>query len=137
MHLISKEKASVPRFEDVRSRTQIPDEGPILISLQQWFDHLDTLSARRDPLGIRLRSSEHPEAIADDLDHFALIALELPAQSGPAGALARLLRERWGYRGELRATGCIRTTEMALLRQAGFNAIEPEDAAEDSRRRSA
>jgi uncharacterized protein (DUF934 family) len=112
-------------FLDVTASDSIPETGSILISLDQWLANLDALIARRSPIGIRLRSNQHPEAIADDLDHFALIALEFPVfKDGRAYTYARLLRERWGFKGELRAVGDVLLEQLHFMQRVGFNAFE-------------
>ena len=51
------------------------------------------MSRRNAPLGLRLTSAEPPGQVAEDLDRFALIALEFPAfTDGRAYSTARLLR---------------------------------------------
>ena len=104
---------------------EIPAGRPVIVSLDQWLANLDALILRRDPLGIRLRSDQNPEIIADDLDHFALIALEFPVfKDGRAYSYARLLRERWGFKGELRAVGDVLLEQLHFMGRVGFNAFE-------------
>jgi uncharacterized protein (DUF934 family) len=116
-------------FIDVTAANSIPEAGSVMVSLDQWLTNLDALMARRDPIGIRLRSNQHPEIIADDLDHFALIALEFPVfKDGRAYTYARLLRERWGFRGELRAVGDVLPAQLQFMQRVGFNAFEIDSA---------
>ena len=85
-------------FLDVSSAETIPASGAIIVSLDQWQTEAPALSARKDPLGIVLRSHEKPAAIADDVHKFAVIALDFPAfGDGRAYSSARLLRERFGW----------------------------------------
>lgn len=113
------------RYLDVTGTGSLPAAGAILVSLEQWRGQLDRLIARSDPLGIRLRGDEHPEAVADDLDHFALIAIELrDCAHDRACGYARLLRECWGFRGELRAVGEVKPEQWPFLKRAGFDAFE-------------
>ncbi len=82
----------------------LPEGAPAIVSLARWRAERDTLAGRNAPLGIRLRADQAPGAIAAELDRFQLIALEFPSfGDGRAYSYARLLRERHGYRGELRA----------------------------------
>jgi uncharacterized protein (DUF934 family) len=125
MALIRDGVAADDPFVDAVGKTTIPASGPVIVSLEQWLADLDALIARTDPLGIRLRSDQHPEVIADDLDHFALIALEFPVfKDGRAYSYARLLRERWGFRGELRAVGDVLLEQLHFMQRVGFNAVE-------------
>lgn len=140
MALISNGVETVSPFRDVTAAPEIPASGSIIVSLDQWLANLDALIARRDPIGIRLRSDQHPEIIADDLDHFAVIALEFPVfKDGRAYTYARLLRERWGFRGELRAVGDVLLEQLHFMQRVGFDAfeIQAEGAAEQWRTASA
>lgn len=125
MALIKDGAIAADQFIDVSAAESIPEDGNIIVSLDQWLENLDALIARRSPLGIRLRSNQHPEVIADDLDHFAVIALEFPVfKDGRAYTYARLLRERWGFGGELRAVGDVLLEQLHYMQRVGFNAFD-------------
>ena len=121
-------------YTDVSGAELIPDSGAIIISLTQWQEQQDTLAQRTDPLGIVLRSDEKPELIADDLQHFSVIALDFPAfGDGRAYSSARLLRDRYGYSGELRAIGDVLLEQLHFMNRVGFDAfsINSTDAVHD------
>jgi len=121
-------------YTDVSNGENIPDSGAIIVSLDQWQNHTQTLTARQDPLGIVLRSDEKPENIAGSLDQFDLIALDFPAfGDGRAYSYARLLRDQYGYEGELRAVGDVLLEQLHFMHRVGFNAflIDSESAAKD------
>ena len=86
-------------------------------------------SQRGTPLGIRLHSDQPPELIAADLPHFAVVALEFPKfRDGRAYSYARLLRERYGFKGELRAVGEVLLEQLFFMLRTGFDAFEIESA---------
>ena len=59
------------------------------------------------------------------LARLALVAIELPKLTdGRAFSLGRMLRERHGFRGELRATGYVTRDQLLQLERCGFNAFE-------------
>ena len=59
------------------------------------------------------------------LDRIAVLALVFPNfRDGRAYSQARLLRERYGYRGELRATGQVLRDQFVFMLRAGFDAFE-------------
>ena len=59
------------------------------------------------------------------LDRLAVVALVFPTfRDGRAYSQARLLRERYGYRGELRATGQVLRDQFVFMLRAGFDAFE-------------
>lgn len=104
---------------------QFPANGALLIDLTQWQAHRDILRQRRFPLGILLRCNEHPEKVADDLDNFALVALEFPVfRDGRAYSYARLLRNQYGFDGELRAVGDVLLEQLHYMHRVGFNAFQ-------------
>jgi len=103
-------------------------EGPVIVSLERWNKERDMLLARNTPIGVRLKSGEHPEAIAADLDRIAVVALEFPVyRNGRAFSYARLLRERYGYEGEIRAVGAVLRDQFYFLVRCGFDALEVRD----------
>ncbi|MBM4196061.1 MAG: DUF934 domain-containing protein [Gammaproteobacteria bacterium] len=129
MPLLKSGAIVTDNFVDVSADSSIPDSGSIIVSLEQWLANLDALIARREPIGIRLRSDQHPEVIADDLDHFSVIALEFPIfKDGRAYSYARLLRERWGYAAELRAVGDVLLEQLHFMQRVGFDAFELKSA---------
>ncbi|HEX6996911.1 MAG TPA: DUF934 domain-containing protein [Gammaproteobacteria bacterium] len=112
-------------FVDATAGEALPPEGAVIVSLEQWQAWREALIARGTPLGLRLRSDQHPEAIADDVDRFAVIALEFPKfRDGRAYSYARLLRERYGYHGELRAVGDVLMEQLHFMLRVGFDAFE-------------
>ena len=72
-------------------------------------------------LGVRLSPADDPALIANDLDKLALIAIEFPAFTDGRGySTATLLRERYGYKGELRAVGDVLRDQIFLMSRSGF-----------------
>ena len=108
--------------------TRLPMDGPAIVSLERWQAHRDALLGRNAALGIRLKSGQSPALIADDLDRFAVVALEFPVfRDGRAYSHARLLRERYGYRGEVRAVGEVLRDQFLFMLRCGFDAFEVRD----------
>lgn len=106
----------------------VGDDEPLverpLISLARWTAEQDTLRRRNGLLGLRLENDQSPEAVADALDQFQVITLHFPKfTDGRAYSQARILRERLGYSGELRATGEVLRDQYAFMRRCGFDAF--------------
>jgi uncharacterized protein (DUF934 family) len=100
-------------------------EGDIIVPLETWRATRDALLARGTRLGIRIEAGDDPSAITDDLEHFAVIALDFPKFSdGRAFTTARLLRERHGYTGELRAVGDVLRDQLFFMKRCGIDAFE-------------
>jgi len=77
-------------------------------------------------LGVRLTPVDRVEELADELPRLDLVAVEFPTPvDGRGYSAGRLLRERLGFRGELRAVGAgVRQDQVFLLARCGFDAIE-------------
>jgi uncharacterized protein (DUF934 family) len=112
-------------FVDAAALETVPATGPVIVSLAQWQAHRDALLARGSPVGVRLKSDQHPEALAADLGRLAVVAVEFPKfRDGRGYTYARLLRERYGFRGELRAVGDVLQEQLTFMRRCGFDAFE-------------
>jgi uncharacterized protein (DUF934 family) len=108
-------------------RVRLP-VGPLLVPLSVWHARRAELIHREYehgwPLGIWLAVGESAETIARDIDDFSVIAVELNKLAEDNGySTARLLRKRYAYKGELRATGDVSRNKLSDLHQAGFDAF--------------
>ena len=125
MTLIKDRQKTTDLFRRIGADDQIPGEGALLVSLTVWQDHWERLVTRPDPIGVLLTSHEHPEVIGDDVDQLDLIALEFPTfRDGRAYSYARLIRERYGFAGELRAVGDVLLEQLHYMERVGFNSFE-------------
>ncbi|WP_282610579.1 DUF934 domain-containing protein [Pelagibius sp. Alg239-R121] len=105
-------------------------DGPIVVSLERWQEERESLLARNTPLGLRLRSDQSPALVVDDLERFSVVALEFPKfADGRAYSYARLLRDRYGFKGEVRAVGHVFRDQFLLMQRCGFDAFEVADPA--------
>ena len=102
----------------------LPKDGDLLVPLALWLEQRAELVGRSGRLGVWLDSHEAPEAIAADLGRFSVIAVHFPTfQDGRGFSIGRLLRERFGYRGELRAFGHLTRDHLHFLESCGFDAM--------------
>ncbi|MBL8661029.1 MAG: DUF934 domain-containing protein [Rhodospirillales bacterium] len=109
----------------------LPDGQPVIVSLARWRAERADLLGRNTPLGVRLESNESAAALADDVGRLALIAIAFPTfRDGRGFSTARLLRERYGFSGELRAVGNVFRDQFLFMHRCGFDAYEVADAAE-------
>ncbi len=103
----------------------LPAGGPATVSLERWQASRDELAGRNQPLGVRLDSHERIDDIVADLPRFDLIALNFPnLNDGRHFSTARLLRERHGYGGRLRATGQVLRDQLDPMRRCGFDEFD-------------
>ena len=102
----------------------LPPAGDVIVPLGLWRERCAELWSRRERLGVWLDSHEDPAVLAGDLDRFALIAVNFPAFGDGRGySIARLLRERHGYQGELRAIGDVVRDHLYYMASCGFDAF--------------
>ena len=74
---------------------------------------------------VRLEPGDEPAAIVERLGRVARVEVNFPKFGDGRGySIARLLRERYGYRGELRAVGHITRDLLVYLESCGFDAFE-------------
>ncbi len=98
--------------------------GAAIVPLTVWNARKTELQARGTPLGVWLDVTEGPETIADDLAAFAVIGVNFPKFTDGRGySTARLLRERYGYQGEIRAIGDVLQDQLFLMARCGFDAF--------------
>lgn len=98
--------------------------GPVLVPLAAWRTRREELLARPVPFGVWLAPDDDPEVLRGDLERFALVAVHFPRFTDGRGySTATLLRERLGYRGELRAFGDIGRDQVFYLARVGFDAM--------------
>ena len=108
-----------------------PEEGmppngvPVVLSIKQWTEQRDVLSARNQLLGLRIEPGEAIEPILPDLGRFALVALPFPKfADGRSFSKAKMLRDEHGFRGEIRAVGDVLWDQLQLMIRCGFDAFE-------------
>jgi uncharacterized protein (DUF934 family) len=112
---------------DAVSLADLPDATPVIVPLALWTAARAVLIARGNA-GAWLAPADDPAALASDVGLMPVIAVDFPVFTDGRGySIARLLRERHGYAGELRAIGDIQRDQLYLLLQVGFDAFAVRD----------
>jgi phosphoadenosine phosphosulfate reductase len=94
------------------------------IPLQVFLANRAAVMANPHPMGLLVAPGDKVEDIADDLIRFASIAISFPGFTDGRGySSARLLSERYGYKGELRAIGDVLADQIPLMRRCGITAF--------------
>jgi len=105
------------------SESKVP-EGKVIVPLKVWQAQKEALRDRQD-LGVWLDSDETADQLGDDAKPLPLIGIHFPAFADGRGfSTARLLRERYGYTGEIRALGYFLPEQACYLRRCGVNAFD-------------
>ncbi|MDB5569038.1 MAG: oxidoreductase [Hyphomicrobiales bacterium] len=106
-----------------------PPAGHVILPLDWWEQERDAFEGSNAPLGLRVAPGVPIERFARDINRFALIELVFPKfGDGRAFSMARLLRERHGFRGELRATGDVLIDQIQMMARCGFDTFQISDA---------
>ncbi|MBO6521927.1 MAG: DUF934 domain-containing protein [Rhodospirillales bacterium] len=112
----------------VADDADIADETAVVVSLERWQDEADALRKRNAPVAVALTNDQSPAEIESDLDAIDAVFLTFPAYTdGRAYSQARLLRQRYGYKGEIRATGNVLRDQYAFMQRCGFDTFEVAD----------
>jgi uncharacterized protein (DUF934 family) len=111
-------------YSSVGDEETLP-EGPVIVSLKRFLGEKDGLAARGTPVGVLLQPADKIELLGEDLPNLPLLALAFPKfGDGRAFSLARIARERYGFKGELRAIGDILFDRVAYMFRCGFDALD-------------
>ena len=102
----------------------LSDQGAVLISLKRWLAERDALERRNAPVGVAIEAGAEAQEHLPDLAERPLVALAFAKfGDGRAFSYGRLLRDRYRFKGELRATGDVLIDEIPLMFRCGFNAF--------------
>ncbi len=110
------------------ARALVPDAGDVIVPLALWQAAREALLERgrrgEGRLGLWIEGNDEPAAIAPDLGHFAIVAVHTDKfGDGRLYSTGRLLRERHGYKGELRACGDLLRDHLLMLERCGFDSF--------------
>lgn len=122
--LIKQDRIVEDEWTQVAAGAEIPADGDkLLIPASDWSHCRDQL-ASRGQRGIWIDGDGDIEAILPDLDKLDVVAVNFPVFTDGRGySLARLLRERYRFQGELRAIGDILPDQLYYLKRCGFDAF--------------
>ncbi|MEZ5504900.1 MAG: DUF934 domain-containing protein [Gammaproteobacteria bacterium] len=114
------------KFQYIADGSALPASGDIIVDVALWEARKSDLKNRDGRVGVLLQGDAEPDAIIDDLRDLAVIAIQFPVfRDGRGFSLARILRDRLGYKGELRAVGDVLRDQLFFMQRCGFNAFEP------------
>lgn len=105
-----------------------PIKSHSLLTLGQWHAVREQWPAKgseaHKPVGVILPNDSDIEVLEQDLAKLDLVVLQFPKWTdGRAYSQARILRARYRFGGEVRATGDVLVDMMPLLARTGFDAV--------------
>jgi uncharacterized protein (DUF934 family) len=100
-------------------------EGPVAVGKARFLAEREALVGRNADLGVVLQSGEGLDGLEEDIHRFRLVVLVIPRYTdGRSYSTAAMLRERFGYAGEIRATGDVLRDQIPLMWRCGIDALE-------------
>ena len=125
MPLVKGGKIITDPLVHVADDAELSGEGAILISAARFLGDAEALSQREARTGVTWPNNRDLDDLVPYLGRLGAVALVFPTfRDGRAYSQARLLRERHGYKGELRATGQVLRDQFVFMLRAGFDAFE-------------
>jgi len=113
---------------EVGDDAPLPTDGAVIVGWPRWGREQETLAARAAPLGVRLSGDEPLAAVGAMAASVALVEVVFSSfRDGRGLSVGRLLRERYGFRGELRAAGGVIPDQAEFLRRCGFDTVSVAD----------
>jgi uncharacterized protein (DUF934 family) len=111
----------------------IPLLDDVIVPVAAWELQRGELVNRVGRVGVWLSGDDDPARVAGDLRYFSLIAVKFAAFTDGRGySIGRLLRQRYGWRGELRAIGDVQRDQLYYLSRCGFDAFVLRSAEDEA-----
>ncbi|MEJ8574390.1 DUF934 domain-containing protein [Microbaculum marinum] len=111
-------------WREVADDESLPEDGKVLVSAARWREMREGNLPNDRRIGVSLAADDRVEDLSPDLDLFDLIALDFPSfTDGRSYSAARLLRERYGYAGDLRARGDVLLDQIPFMLRCGFSSF--------------
>jgi uncharacterized protein (DUF934 family) len=125
MRFVKDGEPAADPYRRVADDAPIPDGAPVLLTDKRFLADAAALASRPAAVGVIWPNHREIEELAPYLTHLASVALVFPSfRDGRAYTQARLLRQRYNYEGELRATGQVLRDQFLFMLRAGFTAFE-------------
>jgi len=125
MPLVKQGRITTDPFVHVVDGAELPGDGAILIPAARFLEDPEGVLKRAGKVGVIWPNNRDLDDLVPYLDRVAAVALVFPSfRDGRAYSQARLLRERHGYDGEMRATGQVLRDQFVFMSRAGFDAFQ-------------
>src|SRR5690349_11120269 len=124
MRLVKNGRITTDLFVHVAEGAELPGDGAILVPAAQFLADPEAV-LKHGKVGVIWPNNRDLDDLVPYLDRLAAVALVFPSfRDGRAYSQARLLRERYGFEGELRSTGQVLRDQFVFMLRAGFDALD-------------
>ena len=111
------------RIEEADIEKGLPD-GDIIVPFGYWQSHRNELLERKGRLGVCVNGDDDTAELTADLEHFDIIAVDFPTfRDGRGYSHARILREHYGYAGDIRAVGDVLRDQLFFMQRCGISSF--------------
>ncbi len=111
-------------IREIENSTPLP-EGNVILPFTYWQANRDEILKHDTQHAVWIDGAIETEVLLDDLEHFSLIALDFPVfKDGRSYSHARLLRDRYAYKGELRSIGDVLRDQLFFMQRCGIDSYE-------------
>ena len=125
MPLVKNARTTTDLFVQIADGAELPSDGAILVPAARFLEDPEAVLKHAGKVGVVWPNNRDLDDLVPYLDRLAAVALVFPSfRDGRAYSQARLLRERHGYDGEMRATGQVLRDQFVFMSRAGFDAFE-------------
>ena len=125
MPLVKGNTVVADEYVHLADDAELPVDGAVLVSAERFLADPEAALSRKAKTGVIWPNNRDIDDLLPYLDRLAAVALVFPVfRDGRAYTQARLLRERFRFRGELRATGQVLRDQFVFMLRAGFDAFE-------------
>lgn len=108
----------------ITAEGEVLPDGAIAIPLARYLAEREAILARNAPFAVILSSNEAPDALMPDLHRINAVFLTFPKfRDGRGYSWSRMLRQRFGYRGEIRAIGDVLRDQWLFMHRCGVDAM--------------
>ena len=130
MVLVKDRKPVTDTWTHLEDTDPLSASGPITVSWARWTAERDVIKRAPAELGVRIPNTLGTAEIGAEAARFGLIAVSFPSFSdGRAFSQARVLRDRYHFKGEIRATGGVLRDQLQFMQRCGIDAYEMPDRA--------
>lgn len=125
MPLVKSGRIVEDRFVRIADDAPTPDGVAVIVTGARFLADAEAFTQHTAAVGVLWPNNRPVAELAPYLGRLALVALVFPGfRDGRGYSQARVLRERYGFGGELRATGQVLRDQFLFLLRAGFDSFE-------------
>ena len=128
MKIIKNCKIIEDAWQLLREPEEMLPPGDLIVPLDWWLDHSSSMVSRSGKTAVLLNGNNRLQQVEDLLPNMPLVALDFPQfTDGRCYSLARMLRERCNYKGEIRAVGDVLRDQLFFMQRCGIDAFALRD----------